>query len=402
VKLPRRRPRAGAPAAGRSGDEVKVAVLGAGGTIAPAIVRDLAESAEVSGMLLLDIDEQRAAAVAERQGKGKARAVRADARASAGEPGSVARAISRCEVLVNAASYRVNLDAMRACVATGTHYLDLGGLYWMTGRQLELGPEFERAGLVALLGVGSAPGKSNLMAARAARELGVRTAGGADARGAPGVSSIEVSAGGRDPHPPPGFSVPYALQTIVDELTMRPIVLRDGVPVEIEPLTDGGEVDFGPPLGSAGTIYTLHSELRTFPASFQCREASFRLSLEPKLLTRLRELRAASKDRIARAAAHAVPPSPKTVAVHLVEMTGGGKRVRVRCLNEPLSRWKLGGGIVSTAAPAAAAVRLLARGAIKRHGVLPPEAALEPDEMFAELELRGARFEVDVREEVHA
>ena len=41
-----------------------VAVVGAAGTIAPAIVRDLAESDEVSRMLLLDLDGARAAAFA--------------------------------------------------------------------------------------------------------------------------------------------------------------------------------------------------------------------------------------------------------------------------------------------------------------------------------------------------
>ena len=39
-------------------------------------------------------------------------------------------------MLVNSASYRVNLDAMRACLKAGSHYVDLGGLYWMTGDQL--------------------------------------------------------------------------------------------------------------------------------------------------------------------------------------------------------------------------------------------------------------------------
>ena len=38
---------------------MRVAVLGAGGTIAPAIVRDLAESEEVTAMRLLDIDLDR-------------------------------------------------------------------------------------------------------------------------------------------------------------------------------------------------------------------------------------------------------------------------------------------------------------------------------------------------------
>jgi hypothetical protein len=51
---------------------------------------------------------------------------------------------------------------------------------------------------------------------------------------------------------------------------------------------------------------------------------------------------------------------------------------------------------VSTAAPAAAAVRLLARGRVDARGVLPPETALPHVEMFAELEAREARIEVEV------
>jgi saccharopine dehydrogenase (NAD+, L-lysine-forming) len=369
---------------------LRVAVLGAGGTIAPAIVRDLAESEEIADLLLLDIDEARAEQVASRCGGGKARAAFADARADADAPESLARALEDCDVLVNSASYRVNLDAMSACLDAGCHYLDLGGLYWMTGRQLELGSRFESAGLLALLGIGSAPGKTNLMALEAVRELS-----------AP-VESIHAYAAGRDLQPPPGFSVPYALQTLLDELTLAPVVLRDGAPEEIEPLAAGGGVEFGEPIGEAETIYTLHSELRTFGDSFGCREASFRLSLSPDLLSKLRKLSAAPEAEIRRIAGEALPPSGKTVSVHLVEASGGGRSVRVRAITQPIDDWGLGGGVVSTAAPAAAAVRLLARGAIEARGAVPPERCIEPAEMFSELEHRCCRFETTSREEVRA
>lgn len=362
---------------------MKVAILGAGGTIAPAIVRDLAESDEVSEMLLLDLDEGRARTVATAQGKGKAKPCRADARAGVGQPGSLAYAISRYDVLVNAASYRVNLDAMRAALASECHYVDLGGLYWMTSRQLQLSPEFEQAGLLALLGMGSAPGKTNLMAARVAAQLGE-------------VDSIHVSASGRDAAPPAGFSLPYALQTLLDELTMKPIITRDGVQTEIEPLTESGVVDFGAPIGDVATIYTLHSELLTFADSFGCTEASFRLSLSPKLLERLRDLRTASPKRVAKAAAEAKPASAKTTSVHLIEATGPSKRARFRCVTGPHAQWNLGGGVVSTAAPAAAVVRMLARGEVDARGALPPERALDPQAVFTELESRGARFDLQI------
>jgi lysine 6-dehydrogenase len=360
--------------------QLAVAVLGAGGTIAPAIVQDLAASEEIESLLLLDLDRERAGAVADAHGGGKASARAVDASDAA----ALAGALEEVNVLINSASYRINLDAMRACLTAECHYLDLGGLYWMTQKQLELGAEFERSGLLAILGIGSSPGKTNLMARRGMREFDGE-----------GVQRIEVIAGGRDLGAPDDGRLrpPYALQTLIDELTLSPVVLRDGRPAEIEPLTSGGSEDFGEPIGSADTIYTLHSELATFGESFGCREASFRLSLAPALLERLEELAGASdEDRVA-AAREAARPSAQTVSVHMVRLTGAaGDAVLVRAVTQPWSG--LGGSIVSTATPVSAAARLLARGSVTATGAHPPERCLDPDEMFAELEQRGCSFSV--------
>src|SRR5919201_3803234 len=138
---------------------MRVAVLGAGGTIAPAIVRDLTESEEVTALRLLDLDLRRAEEVAIEHGGGKAQARRADATAD------LAEQLAGMDVLVNSAAYRINLAAMQACLDAGCHYMDLGGLYHVAAEQLALSGEFEQAGLLALLGIGSAPGKTNLLAA---------------------------------------------------------------------------------------------------------------------------------------------------------------------------------------------------------------------------------------------
>jgi saccharopine dehydrogenase (NAD+, L-lysine-forming) len=364
--------------------ELPVAVLGAGGTIAPAIVRDLAESEEISDLLLLDLAEERASAVARDQGGGKARPREVDARDTDG----LAAVLADVELLVNAASYRVNLDAMRACLQAGCHYLDLGGLYWMTGRQLELDQEFRERDLLALLGMGSSPGKTNVMAQEAVRELGQRP------------MRVDVVAAGRDPDPPDGFSIPYALRTLIDELTMAPIAIRGGEATEQEPLSPGGTVSLPEPIGDADTIHTLHSEMLTFPDSFGCREASFRLSLAPELLERLRELAAAGDDQIERAAREALPPSARTVSVHMVEAEGSTSTVRVTAVTEPMHKWGLGGGIVYTAAPAAAAARLLANGKLPERGALPPERCVHPDDLFPELANRACSFTIAREEKV--
>jgi lysine 6-dehydrogenase len=355
---------------------MRVAVLGAGGTIAPAIVRDLAESDEVTELRLLDLDLGRAKEVAREHGLGKARAYETDA------IGNLSERLAGIDVLVNSAAYRINLAAMSSCLEAGCHYMDLGGLYHVTSEQLALSGRFESQGLLALLGIGSAPGKTNLLAARAVAEL-------------PGEPvSISVAAAGRDLAPPSGLSFPYALRTLLDELTLPPIALVNGKPEELEPMQAGPTIEFGEPIGEAETIFTLHSEVLTFGGSFGAKHVTFALSLPDEVLRHLNELVGASEERVADAARSASPPSDRTVSVHLVEVAGADTTVRARSVTGPIERWGIGGGVCSTATPAAAAVRLLARGRIVAAGAMPPESCILPDEMFAELEGRGVRFEV--------
>jgi lysine 6-dehydrogenase len=353
-----------------------VSSLGAGGTIVPTVFRDLAESEEVTAMRLLDLDLRRAEEVAIEHGGGKAEARRADA------TNELAEQLAGMDVLVNSAAYRINLAAMHACLDAGCHYMDLGGLYHVTAEQLELSGKFEQRGLLALLGIGSAPGKTNLLAARAVRELS----------GSP--LSISVLAAGRDLDPPAGLSFPYALRTLLDEITMPPMALIDGRARELEPLQPGPAAGFGEPIGVGATIFTLHSEVLTFGDSFDCPNVTFALSLSPKVLESLESLRGASEERIAEVARSASPPSAKTVSVHIVEVAAEDTMVRARSLTPPHEGWGLGGGIVSTATPAGAAVRLLARGSITKRGALPPESCIDPDQMFRELEGRGVRFDL--------
>lgn len=358
---------------------MNVAVLGAGGIIAPAIVRDLAESEEVGDLLLLDLDLGRAQKVAEAHGGPRAKAAEVDAR------GSLAQALDGVDALVNSASYRINLDAMRACLEAGSHYIDLGGLYWMTGDQLALSDEFEQAELLALLGMGSSPGKTNVMAAQAVERLGETP------------HTIEIVAAGRDLDPPDGASFPYALQTLVDELTMEPMAQRGGKPVALAPMQPGGAVELPNPIGNADTIYTIHSEVRTFPSSFGCAECSFRLSLNPATLERVRALAEADEFELAAAAQAAMPASPRTVSIHRVEARGDSGTVVATATTTPTEDWGIGGSIVSTASPAAAAVRLLARGRITARGALPPELCVTADDLFPELERHGCAFEIETR-----
>ena len=274
---------------------------------------------------------------------------------------SLRHALEGADVVVNAADYRLNLDVMRGALAAGADYVDLGGLFHVTRRQLELDPEFREAGLTAILGLGSAPGKTNLLAAAAARRLGRDPV------------SMEIWAATRDPaaadHP---FPAPYSVQTLRDELQMRPVVLREGELEEVEPVSGAAERDFPEPVGRAEGIFTLHSELATLPVSLPTlREASFRLCLSPGLLAKLLALEEGELPE-------PYTQSPESVAVHEVELCAGDARVVGRTVTR-------GGSARSTSEPAARGAVELAEGRLAKPGVHPPEIAVDDPEAFLAL-----------------
>ena len=274
------------------------------------------------------------------------------------DPASLGRALGGADVVVNAADYRLNLEVMRGALAAGAHYVDLGGLFHVTRKQLALDDEFRAAGLSAILGLGSAPGKTNLLAAAAARRLGEEPV------------TMEIWAATRDPaaagHP---FPAPYSVQTLRDELELRPMVVRDGELVEVEPLSGEAEREFPEPVGRAQGIFTLHSELATLPERFpSLREASFRLCLSPGLLQKLLALGDGDLPE-------PYTQSQESVAVHLVEVAGQSSRV----VGTTVTR---GGSAKSTSEPAARGAIELAAGRLEALGVRPPEAAIGDPEGF--------------------
>ncbi len=358
---------------------MRVAVLGAAGTIAPAIVAELASNPEVTGLTLLDRDGERVREVAARRGNDDTQAAAVDAT----DRQALTLALEGHQVLVNAASYRVNLEAMDACLAADCSYLDLGGLFHVAKSQYRMHEAFAQRGLVAVLGCGAGPGKTNVMAAHAAAMLD-------------SAHRVRCASAGLDPDPPAGLSVPYAIETLIDELTLEPVVLRDGEHVALDPLTPGGSVGFPDPIGARGTLHTLHSEPLTLGDSLGVRDCDFRLALEPAVHAALLELTGLSRAELR--ALKPAPASARTVSAQHVEVIGerDGEpaAVTVTALTVPDDEHGLGGGIVSTAAVAAATVRLFARGELRRvgFGVHPPERALRPDLLFAELALRGCAF----------
>jgi lysine 6-dehydrogenase len=374
-----------------------VAVVGAAGIIGPAIVATLAEHEAVQEIRCLDVNADGARAVAEQHGGGKASSGALDI-TNRDDAGS---AIAGSTVLLNTAAYRINLAAMEVALDAGAHYLDLGGLYHVTREQVKLDLRFREAGLLAVLGMGSTPGKTNVMAAHAVTRLGGR------------IDRIVVAAAGRDPNPPAGPLVaPYAVETILDELSMPTPVVRDGEHVFLDPLTDAGTVEFGEPVGPAPTIYTIHSEQATFADSFGAGDVSFQLSLNPAFLDKIRlltDLGLAGTDPVDVRGLPVVPrqmllallarlpkasPSHEAFGIHRIEVYGENGSAVTECVTRSVDRLEFGGGVLSTACPPAVVADMICRGELERRGVFPSEQVVPFQALFDRLE----RYGVTVRD----
>src|SRR5919106_1587582 len=369
---------------------MRVVVLGGAGAMGRVCVMDLAASG-VEEVVVADRDEQAAADVA-RAASPTARAVAVEVTDHA----ALVDVLAPADVVCNCVNYRLNVPVMRAAVAARTHYLDLGGLYHGTLEQLRLAAEVEAAGILALLGIGSTPGTTNVMAALGAGRLDR-------------VHEIHVRCGGWDPRPPEAvLPAPFAIDTILDEFTTPAIAVRDGRVVEVDPASAEDEFDFPTPVGRQAVRAVVHSELATLPRSFpDAREISFKLAYGEEMTRRYRLVTAlglARSDPIEVPGGVRVAPRDvlKTLALSrpqrfsgedvetlVVEMRGerDGARweVRVEETCPPAGAYRVGGADANTGIPPAVIAQMIARGDIRAHGVKAPEEVVPPREYFAEM-----------------
>lgn len=387
---------------GTSGKGAKpvVAVLGGAGAMGRATVFDLARSGHP--VLLLDADREAGQRVARRYGAGRVVVQSVDAR----EPAALAARLSarHAAVIVNCAPYAFNLSVMEAALRARCHYLDLGGLFHTTRVQLPHDGDFRRHGLLAVLGMGSAPGIVNVLA-RAAAE-GLRK-----------VHSIRVYNGGADStryEAPVAFS--FSPATVLDELTLPPMVFTKGRFRAVAPLS-GGE-DFLFDVGLQRVHHSLHSEVATLPLSYRdrgIRECAFKIAYDPLLIERLKlliDLGLADRARGPRGVAprdvlldclRRLPPPPDFVddrdSLAVVVEGGDGKgavTVRYDLTAGPQRRPPLSAVARDTGFPPAIVARMVLSGAIRERGVLPPERCVPVRPFLRALAERGLRARVTV------
>ncbi len=230
---------------------MKLIVLGGAGKMGCIAAQCLVKDPRVDQVVIADYNLEQAHIVASYLASAKVQVVKVDVTDAEG----LVRTLQGADACINATVYYTNMEVMHACLEAHTPYTDLGGLFHLTRKQLKLSDRFAEAGLSAVLGLGSAPGVPNIQARYAADRLDT-------------IESIKIYDGIK----PPGaddLHFTYAIPTIVDELTERPMVFQEGEFVAMEPMSGMEDYWFTQPLGLLPMHLSLHSEVATLPISFQ-------------------------------------------------------------------------------------------------------------------------------------
>ncbi|MGK5083547.1 saccharopine dehydrogenase NADP-binding domain-containing protein [Bdellovibrionota bacterium FG-1] len=380
-------------------------VIGGAGAMGKITVKDLVEtSGDHDEIVIADFDLPKAQALAQSFKDSRVSALFINVKDHA----AAAQVLNGAFVVINCVQYQLNLDVMEATLRAKAHYVDLGGLFHITRKQLEYHDRFKQIGRTALLGMGAAPGITNILSRHGADQLDR-------------VTEIHTRVGSMDQtryEPKQALAVSYSLKTILEEFSYEPAVFTKGEFKFVKAMSGDVPHRFPPPIGLRRPMYTIHSEVATLPLSFKekgVKEVSFKIAFDPEFVDRvrfLRDLGMASHDKmeipgadgtvqvapidVVNKVAMTQPPTRQVgrlkqyeVVRAVVKGIKNGKKITwvVDCHTAGMPAWGIGLDI-DTGSPPAIAAQMLALGEITETGAIPAEIAVPPEKFFKHLKKR--------------
>lgn len=374
----------------------RIVVLGGYGSMGKIIVRDLSQYAKHTQIVIAGRDEKKARAFIREVGNASIEFVACDVN----DIRQTASALRGADVCINSVQYELNERIMRACLLAKCHYLDLGGLFHVTRKQLKWHGKFKRAGLLAILGMGAAPGVTNIFAKMAMDKLD-------------NVSEVHCRVGGKDftvIKNPPVIYFPYSPKTVLEEHSIPPMIFTKGNWKQISARSLKTKEDFGGKIGKQTVMATLHSEVATLPKYKPgIRECTFQISFPDDFeqkVSFLVEIGLAKPENIdftSKVLAQLPKPDVKPHDMEVLRSYAVGtkdgkkKTVYVDGLFQSISRWGAGAGDVDTGVPPSIVGQMLAHGKIESRGVYPPEQCVPVKPFLHEMKRRGMKLKVRIQ-----
>lgn len=372
---------------------MKILVLGGAGAMGTVTVRDLAESPDVSKVIVGDVLVERANQLKSLVGSEKVSVRRVDVSNCAG----LVESMKEADVVANATPYHLNVQIMKAAMNAGKSLVDLGGVYYTTQKQLELNEEAKKAGITVVPGCGLAPGITDILAKYAAGKL--------DA-----IDEVHIKYGEVNLTP---AKYKWSFRTVLEEYTTGPVVYQNGEYNKLPPFSGKQIVKFPEPIGERTCCYGLYSGVATLPRTIgkgvkvvDC--LMVHREEDEQRIKVLNEMGLTSSEPIDFKGVTVSPreflircaPPPdakaKDVAGAIVEVIGEKAGEKTKCTYSLVHSYHEKYGVSAlaylTGVPLSIASQMLAKRENPELGVLPPEVAVKPKPFFAELTKRDIKI----------
>jgi saccharopine dehydrogenase-like NADP-dependent oxidoreductase len=242
-----------------------ITILGGAGMMSQGIIKDL-----LSDRAVIDIGEIRVCDTA----RGRMEAMQrqfGDARLTlhdlnVTDPAALSAVLAGADICINGVPTMAGhqMAIFEAALKARVDYVDLGGLGTFTVKQMAWHQRFVDAGVVAVLGVGSDPGMSNVICRAVADKLDE-------------IDSINLYWAAELSGPEsPVLRPPYSVSTVLAEYAHPCIQFLNGSHVECAPQTGKEVVDLPAPWGPLEFMYSAHSEQWTVPLAAGIRDKGIR------------------------------------------------------------------------------------------------------------------------------
>jgi saccharopine dehydrogenase (NAD+, L-lysine-forming) len=369
---------------------MKITVLGGAGTVGSTAMRVLATTDVFSEIVIGDVEIGKAKALASELGPKKVSAVKVDAL----NPESIKKAVKGSSVVLNCIGpfYKFGPIVLKATIESGLNYVDICDDFDATEKLLKMDKEAKKAGVSALIGMGSSPGIANVLVRFCADFL------------LDGVDSIDIyHAHGGEP-----VEGPAVVKHRVHSMMVGIPVFLDGKFKTVNLFDESGraleeETDF-PDVGRYWVYAYPHPETITLPKYIKGvkRVTNLGLVLPPsyaELIKGIVRMGMTSEEPI-EVEGQKIAPLDFAVAFALHQrkklMKEAGMKEPMGCLKIVIKGRRGGkestyvfsmssrgkGMPEGTGVPATLGAMLMGLGKIKMKGVFPPEAAVDPIEVF--------------------
>jgi len=273
---------------------MRILLVGAGG-VGTAIAR-IAARRPFAELIIADYDLARAQKAA--AAKESYTAVRLDARDEAATAALLAE--HRCDALMNATDPRFVMPLFRAALAAGVTYLDMAmslshpdpeDPYGTTGvklgdEQFAMAEAWERAGQLALVGIGVEPGLSDVFARYAADELFSEI----DELGVRDGANLAVA--GYD------FAPTFSIWTTIEECLNPPVIWEaDRGWYTTPPFSEPETFAFPAGIGPVECVNVEHEEVLLMPRWVKAKRVTFKYGLGEEFIGVLETLHKLGLDR---------------------------------------------------------------------------------------------------------